>query len=190
MGGHRGLSSVLILGAIVLVIAVFIGNNMGNRVLGQIASRATSIATPIPIPSASPADTAVNRALWKRRQVLSVATDPAFPDPRITPEPEIPATPKPEIRRRRFKAAPPRPKGRDASDAAPEATPDTSYTSPPLPLPIASHAAEETIAPDDVQTLTPRAPASVRPQTAAPRGGPTVRPYSTLPPVPVPSFNP
>ncbi len=188
MGRRRGLSSVLILGAIVLVVAIFVGNNMGNRVLGAIASRAGGAATPIPIPSASAADTVTSRALWKRRQVLSVATDPAFPDPRITPEPPIPATPKPELTLspRVFHRRSPVPS--DATGPA-EATPDTRYTSPPVPVP-ATHAADETIAPDEVQTLAPRAAVSPRTPALAPRGVPTTRANSSPPPVPIPSFNP
>lgn len=192
MGSRSGLSSVLILGALVLVVAILVGNNMGNRVLGQITSRGSGVATPIPIPSASGGDTVTSRALWKRRQVLSVATDPAFPDPRITPEPEVSATPRPPELRRARKATPTRsPSAGQPTDAAPaEATPDVIYTSPPLPVPIASHAAEETIAPDEVQTVSPRATPSGRPPTSAPRGGSTVRSYPTLPPVSVPSLSP
>ncbi|GAC1299486.1 MAG: hypothetical protein NVSMB19_03790 [Vulcanimicrobiaceae bacterium] len=191
MGSRKGLSSVLILGALVLVVAIFVGNNMGNRVLGQISRRAGGEATPIPIPSASAADTATNRALWKRRQVLSVATDPAFPDPRITPEPVIPATPRPFYARPKSAAVKAPKAARSPVALPPEATPDTTYTSPPLPLPIVTHSAEETIAPDEVQTVSPRsAPASGRPQPAVPRSAPTVRPATTLPPVSAPSPNP
>lgn len=188
MGRRQGLSTLLILGALVLVIAIFIGQSMGNRVLGAIASKAGDAASPIPIPSVSSlADTVTSRALWKRRQVLSVATDPAFPDPRITPEPEIPATPRP---RPKPTPAPERSQASDALDAtaAPEKTPNTSYTSPPLPIPLASHSAEETNAPDEVQSVSPKM--SARPQSVAPRGQPSVRPFPSLPPVSFPSLNP
>lgn len=191
MGGRPGLSTILILGSIVLVIAILIGNNMGNRVLGQITSRAGAVATPIPIPSSSAAvDTVTSRALWKRRQVLSVATDPAFPDPRITPEPEIPATPRPAPVRLRSRPTRTPQNGGDVTDPPAEKTPNTTYTSPPLAFPMASQAAEETIAPDAVQTLAPKATPAGRPQASPPRSAPPGRSYPTLPPVSQPSLNP
>lgn len=174
MGRRQGLSTILVLGAIVLVISIFVGQSMGNRVLGQITSKAGADSTPIPIPSTSAEadDTVTSRALWKRRQVLSVATDPAFPDPRITPEPEIPATPRPQPKP---KASPtPVP---DVTTSA-QKTPNTTYTSPPLAFPMGTHApAEETSAPDEGQTATPKASSRTRA-------------YPTLPPVSVPSGNP
>lgn len=188
MGRRPGLSTVLILGSIVLVIAIFIGNNMGNRVLGQISRRAGGVATPIPIPSSSSAaDTVTSRALWKRRQVLSVATDPAFPDPRITPEPEIPATPRPAPVRPRARPTRAPKNAADVTEPPVETTPNTTYTSPPLPVP--SHAAEETIAPDEVQTLAPKATPPGRPP-ASPRTAAPGRSFPTLPPVSQPSLNP
>ena len=184
MSGKRpGLSIVLVMGALVLVIAILVGNNMGNRVLGQISSRgAGAAATPIPTPSAGASDSPQSRALWKRRQVLSVATDPAFPDPRITPEPEPVATPRPP---RRLNTPDPLGKVDGAAGKASDepttdavsASPNTTYTSPALPLPIVSHAPEETISPDPAQTLAPQ-------KSTAPR------PYPTLPPVSQPSLNP
>ncbi len=191
MSGKRpGLSTVLVMGALVLVIAIFIGNNMGNRVLGQISSRgAGAAATPIATPTPGSSDSPQSRALWKRRQVLSVATDPAFPDPRITPEPEPVETARP-----RRKANTPSPtqsgkagaSGTASDEPASESTPNTTYTSPALPLPIVSHAAEETIAPDTAQTLAPQ---KATPTASAPRnGGP--RSYPTLPPVSQPSLSP
>ncbi len=185
MSKRPGTSVVLVLGAFVLLIAIVVGNSMGNRVLGQIASHGGGgVATPIAVASTAPPDTAASRQLWKRRQVLSVATDPAFPDPRITPEPEIPATPRP---RRRETPSPtskpsPRASAQPSDEATTETTPNTTYTSPPLPMPIASHDVQETIAPDATQSLAPRPP---------PRGAPTPgRGYPTLPPVVQPSFSP
>jgi len=191
MGSRQGLSTVLIFGSIVLVIAILIGNNMGNRVLGQISNRGAGTATPIPIPSASPPDTVTNRALWKRRQVLSVATDPAFPDPRITPEPPVPATPRP-LPRRPAAAAPtiPPDTGFATDPPLPARTPNTRYTAPPVPLPVPSHGGEETIAPDEVQTVSPRITPSLRPLATPPRGAAPGRGAPTLPPVSGPSTNP
>jgi len=176
---------VLVLGAVVLLIAIGVGNSMGNRVLGQIASHGGSgVATPIAVASTAPPDTPASRQLWKRRQVLSVATDPAFPDPRITPEPEIPATPRPyvpEAPRPRSHWSP-RASVKASDEPKIETTPNTIYTLPPLPLPIASHEAQETIAPDSTESLAPRPPP--RPTPTPPRG------YPTLPPVSQPSFSP
>jgi hypothetical protein len=180
-GKRPGLSMLLVMGAIVLVIAILVGNNMGNRVLGQISSRgAGAAATPIATPSPGSSDSPQSRALWKRRQVLSVATDPAFPDPRITPEPEPVETARPTR-----KAKTPDPKHPDSKGASSkpsdepgsDSTPTTTYTSPAMPLPIVSHAAEETIAPDATQSLAPQKP-------------PSSRSYPTLPPVSQPSLSP
>jgi hypothetical protein len=124
------------MGAIVLVISIAVGNSMGNRVLGQIAARAPEVV-PTPMISASvdpggPADQVLNQ----RHQVLSVATDPGFPDPRITPEPPPP----PPVR-----TAPPTPRSTPTPKPTPEPSDDGGdqdvprYTSPPLPIPIASH---------------------------------------------------
>ena len=87
---------MLIVGAIVLLISIIVGNSMGNRVLGQVANREGDFApSPVATPTADPADNASAQLSWKRRQVLSVATDPGFPDPRITPEPVFAPTPRP-----------------------------------------------------------------------------------------------
>jgi hypothetical protein len=128
MGPRTGLSAILIVGALVLLVAIAVGNNMGNRVLGQIPERIPALAaTPIPSPTAASNDSPLSQALWKRRQVLSVATDPAFPDPRVTPEPPVPATPKPT------------PKPTPSPSPSPtDERPDSDYTSPPLPIPLST----------------------------------------------------
>jgi hypothetical protein len=166
MGPRAGLSTVLVAGAFVLLIAIAIGNNMGNRVLGQIGSRsAGAVATPIPSPSVSADDDAAGHVLWKRRQVLSVATDPAFPDPRVTPEPPPPPPP-----------STPRPKPAATRTPAPRITeqPDDTgssappYTSPPMPIPLVTHSGDETATPDANQSP---APASRTGPVATPRPG-------------------
>ncbi|MBC5802737.1 MAG: hypothetical protein GIX03_06980 [Candidatus Eremiobacteraeota bacterium] len=136
MGPRAGLSSVLVLGAIVLLVAIAVGNGMGNRVLGQVAGRASDVATtPLPLTTASP-DAAGNPKSfsWKRRQVLSVATDPAFPDPRITPEP----TPEPTAR----PTAPPTARPTPTPPPTPRVTASprrSTYTTPPLLFPMGTH---------------------------------------------------
>jgi hypothetical protein len=134
-----GLSALLVGGAIVLVISILIGQKLGDRVLLQTERRvplAGSGVTPVPNGDASGRDELKN---WKRLQVISVATDPAFPDPRVTrppmPSPE-PYTPPPH-----------------RNTPAPKATKAPSlYTSPPLPLPLVSHE------PTEVETEPPSLP--------------------------------
>ena len=140
-----------------LVISILIGQKLGDRVLLQTERRvpiAGSGVTPVPGAEASGHDVLKN---WKRLQVVSVATDPAFPDPRVTPPPrptQAPYTPPPYH-----------------ATSIPEPTykPQTRslYTSPPLPIPIVSHepGATETEPP----TLSPEERANVAPSVGATR---------------------
>jgi hypothetical protein len=134
-----------LLASVTLLFAIWVGNGMGSRVLGQITSRPPDLSiTPMPLPSPTSAD-AASEVGWKRTQVLSVATDPAFPDPRVTPEPPVVATPRPTPTAKPTPSPSPR-------SAAP-------YTSPPLPIPLASHDPDETSPPD----AEPSASASPQP---------------------------
>jgi hypothetical protein len=121
------LSVLLVAGALVLLVSILIGQRLGDRVLLQTEQRlplAGSVITPVPAPSVTdPGD-----LHWKRLQVVSVATDPAFPDPRVTPTP--PPTPRPT------------PKPTASARPTERPTPLPAYTSPPLPVPIASHSPE------------------------------------------------
>ena len=174
MGPRTGLSTVLILGSIVLLIAIVVGNNMGNRVLGQIPERVPTLgATPLPSPTSSAFGNNASQALWKRRQVLSVATDPAFPDPRVTPEPPAPATPRPTPK--------PTPKPSPTPTSEPS---HSNYTSPPLPIPLAT-GTEEAPTPVEQPSSTPIP--RVTP-TSTGRGGRTV--LASPPPIPNPSIVP
>lgn len=163
MGPRAGFSQVLIVGGFVLLVAIGVGVAMGNHVLGQVAGQEPIAPTPVPIPTQSGDAESGNSAAWKHLTILSVATDPAFPDPRITPEPEVVVTPKP--------TPTPRP--------SPSPTPGTGvpYTSPPPPIPL------------ETEGPTPEAEATgvSRPPNAARTSTPT---RATLPPVPVPSINP
>jgi hypothetical protein len=128
-----GTSLMLVGGAVLLLIAIVIGQRLGDSVLRQVTEQrseeAGPIMTPVPLTSEEPGQ-ARN---WKREQVVSVATDPAFPDPRATPKP----TPRPVPTANPTIAPPTLP-------PVEQSTPDKPvYTSPPLPLPIASHAPEE-----------------------------------------------
>jgi hypothetical protein len=129
-----GLSGLLVIGGVVLLIAIAIGNSMGNRVLNQVAGGnggyfQNVMATPVPIETHASAE--VN---WKKVQVMSVATDPAFPDPRVTPEPTVPPTPRP------IPTAPPT---------------QRRSTSPPLPTPLVSPLDTPYPGPEAVESARP-----------------------------------
>lgn len=81
----------LIAGSLVLLLAIVIGNQLGDRVLSQVTERTQPLPTPV-MPSAVPTQSQAPTN-WKAVQVTAVATDPHFPDPRVTPPP--PPTPKP-----------------------------------------------------------------------------------------------
>ena len=177
MGPRVGLSSILILGAVVLLIAIVVGQNMGNSVLRQIAGRPAALSeTPVPTfnSSADPGDPAgpPGATLWKRHEVISVATDPAFPDPRVTPEPPPPETPRPAPSRKPSPSPAPA-----ASDAG---VPNPNYTSPPMPIPLHTHDPNETPQPEDSTGTAPEASPSAASPGPHPaftgRGNPTVPP--------------
>ncbi len=134
MHSRRPRTSLLLIGgALLLLVAIAVGQRLGDSVLRQATEQRSTVAGPIltPVPQASD-DTGEARN-WKREQVVSVATDPAFPDPRATPKP----TPRP-VPTANPTVAPP-----TAEPVRATAVPGPAYTSPPLPLPIASHAPEE-----------------------------------------------
>ncbi len=88
---------VLAVGAVVLLVAVAIGERMGDRVIGQATEQTLQSVGPVsisPSPNASPQPYGPD---WKRSQALSAAGDPHFPDPRVPPQPlpTLPPTPKP-----------------------------------------------------------------------------------------------
>ena len=130
MGPRANLSITLVIAGLVLLIGIAIGNETGNRVLGQATERGPAIlATPVATPVGAGTDEPEMN--WKHAQIVTVATDPAFPDPRITPEPS--PTPPPYV--------PPKPVAPVAAPS-PSPTPTSSrepYTSPPLPIPLVSH---------------------------------------------------
>lgn len=89
---------VLALGAVVLLVAVALGERMGNRVIGQATEQTLQSVVPTavtPAPNATPQPYGPD---WKRSQALSAAADPHFPDPRVPPVPlpTLPPTPKPK----------------------------------------------------------------------------------------------
>ncbi len=111
---------------IVLLVSIVIGSRLGDRVLGQQIGHQVPIAGTIPTPKPEPSDSGFNDAYWKRVKIVSVATDPGFPDPRVTPTPE-PTRASP----------PPRPTDSPRPPSA-TPTPNADYTSPPLPIPLSS----------------------------------------------------
>jgi hypothetical protein len=122
---------VLVAMACVLLAAIAVGQRLGENTLFSATQRRLDVpdVTITPVPDATPSDEPSLSKDWKRLQVVSVATDPAFPDPRVTPPP----TPTPR---------PPPPTPRPTPTPSPSPPPADLYTSPPLPLPLASHDAE------------------------------------------------
>ena len=90
---------------IVLLAAVLIGQQIGEHTIFGATERRVEVPeqTLTPVPEDTPGtDEAISRN-WKRLQIVSVATDPAFPDPRVTrpptptPKPTRSPTPAPEL---------------------------------------------------------------------------------------------
>ncbi len=127
-------SLTLIAMGIVLLGAVVAGQQIGSHALFTATQRRLAVPddTITPVPDATDSDDPLLSKNWKRLQVVSVATDPAFPDPRVSPPPT--PTPRPTP----VPTPTPTPK---------PPTPPPFYTSPPLPLPIASHDPDETPSP-------------------------------------------
>lgn len=118
MRSRRPRTALTLVGmGVVLLAAIAVGQQIGEHTIFGATERRVVIPEQVltPVPEETGPNEAVARN-WKRLQVVSVATDPAFPDPRVTPTP--PPTPRPT----------PSPK--------PTPSPHAPYTSPPLPLPL------------------------------------------------------
>ncbi len=80
-------AGMLFFGAAVLLASILIGTRIGDHVIvvadGKSADAAADLPTPVPIGTGVLPDS----PRWKRSQVVAVATDPGFPDPRVTPTP-------------------------------------------------------------------------------------------------------
>jgi len=179
VGPRAGLSSILIVGAIVLLIAIAVGQNMGNRVLGAIATRpmvmpATAIPTSSPTPDDAPGQ---GSAAWKRHEVISVATDPGFPDPRVTPEPPPPATPRPVPKPKPS----PSPTPTDGATGPEGEHPVPPYTSPPLPIPLVTGSPEPG-ATDELPSAATPTPLATSRGAALPHASSISKSLPTLPP--------
>ncbi|HEV3142097.1 MAG TPA: hypothetical protein VGY57_16335, partial [Vicinamibacterales bacterium] len=90
----RFLTVVLALGIVVLIAAIALGERMGDRVLGQATEKRLESVAPVSVTPAPNASTAPYGPNWRRTQVISAASDPGFPDPRVPPVP-IPTAPPP-----------------------------------------------------------------------------------------------
>lgn len=149
----RFLTVVLLLGTVVLLLAIAIGERMGDRVLGNATERrldANIVITPAPNQTAGPFGPD-----WKRSQALAAAPDPGFPDPRVPPVP----LPTPQ----------PRPSVQPASAIRPTATPTINPAIPiwrQKPLPTVTPAGSPAAAgsPTPVPTETPVPGPSVPPE--------------------------
>lgn len=126
---------MLVAMGIVLLVAIVLGQQIGNRtIFGQTERKVVVPGQTItPVPEESAASDEASLKNWKRLQIVSVATDPAFPDPRVTPPP----TPTPR----------PTPSPKPSPSPSASAWPTDFYTSPPLPVPIVSHDPFETPTP-------------------------------------------
>jgi hypothetical protein len=143
---------LLIAGAVVLVVSILIGQKLGDRVLLQTERRVPIGGFGVtPVPEAESSDHGELRN-WKRLEVISVATDPAFPDPRVTRPPAPPAPSPPPHRATPIPEAP---------------RPAHTYTSPPLPLPLVSHEPVDTET--EPPTLSPEERSNVAPPPGAAR---------------------
>jgi hypothetical protein len=130
----------MVAGALVLLVSILIGQKLGDRVLLQTEQRVPIVDSGVtPVPTAEATDRTFLKN-WKRLQVVAVATDPAFPDPRVTRPPTPRPTPTPT----------PRP-------PTAEPTIRAVYTSPPLAIPLASHD------PNAIETEPPTVPPQTPP---------------------------
>jgi len=124
---------LLVAGAVVLLASIVVGQKLGDKILLQTPRRPVLVGSGItPVPEADPSDRGELKN-WKRLQVVSVATDPAFPDPRVTrpPPPPPPVYTPPPLPQHRVTPIPV-----PTVNVAPRGG---IYTSPPLPLPLVSH---------------------------------------------------
>ena len=133
----RFLTLVLALGIVVLAVAIAVGERMGDRVLGQATEKRLTNISPITITPAPNPTTAPYGPDWKQSQVLSAASDPGFPDPRVPPVAIPTPAPAPSI-------APDQstiPQGRGTPRPTPTPTPNLNLPiwrrSRPLPPPSA-----------------------------------------------------
>jgi hypothetical protein len=129
-------AALLLVGAVVLLLAVGLGERMGNRVIGQATEQTLQSVSPTavtPAPDASPQPYGPD---WKRSQALSAAGDPHFPDPRVPPQPIPTPLPTPKATPTPVPTPTPNPnvpiwRQRPLPTMAPSAIPSGEATAPP-----------------------------------------------------------
>jgi len=134
--GRQRYTVILLSGAALLLLAIFVGKAMGDRVMTRVTEQGlrgvgnTLLLSPAPAASDAALPFGPN---WKRTQVLAAAPDPGFPDPRVppaplpTPEPTPKATPRPVV------TATPKPVETPTPTIEPVPTPRQSPTASPGP---------------------------------------------------------
>lgn len=149
----RFLTIVLSLGILVLVAGIAMGQRAGDRVIGQVTEKRLESVAPVTVTPA-PTKKSANPygPDWKRTDVMSAASDPGFPDPRVPPVPPPTAPPPPKF-------------------TAPPAVVPTPTPTPNLNLPIWRRAAPMPT-PTPVDTGSPDVEASGSPgPTSSPQPG-------------------
>ena len=125
-------SVFLIICGLTLLASIFVGEKMGEHVLGKSTDTAVlvpEIQTPVPSVTASQSGPIVD---WRREHVVTVATDPGFPDPRLT----RPPTPTPKPTPSPTPAAVPTPfLFATATPQLPAPSPSTTTSLPPYAIP-------------------------------------------------------
>ena len=125
-------SAFLVACALTLLVAILVGEKMGERVIRQATQTAVvpTLVTPSPASTSEESGPVRN---WRRAQVVTVATDPGFPDPRVTPPPtptpRPPKTPKPTPTPTPY--VPPTPIPTPTETETPVASPTPDTTRPP-----------------------------------------------------------
>jgi hypothetical protein len=149
----RFLTIVLSLGILVLVAGITMGQRAGDRVIGQVTEKRLESVAPVTVtPAPKKMSAAPYGPDWKRTDVMSAASDPGFPDPRVPPVPPPTAPPPPKF-------------------TAPPAVVPTPTPTPNLNLPIWRRAAPMPT-PTPVDTGSPGVEASVSPEpTESPQPG-------------------
>lgn len=93
----RFITIVLSLGVIALLAGIALGAREGGRVLGRVTQSQLTSLPPISVtPEPQPTVTGIYGPDWKSSDVLTVPTDPGFPDPRVPPVPLPTARPTPK----------------------------------------------------------------------------------------------
>lgn len=150
----RFMTVVLVLGIIVLVAGIALGERAGDRVIGQVTEKRLESIAPVTVTPA-PVKKSANQygPYWKRTDVMAAASDPGFPDPRVPPV--LPPTPTPVP-----KYTPP------PATPAPTATPTPNMNLPiwrrAAPLPTATPVSSGS--PGPALSGSPSAPPTATPQ--------------------------